>query len=116
MSDSRTEYMRKLVLKRQFELRATQTSSWKFRSQVLKRAADHLFEIYHDSVSQDIADAFHMMSTGINRMVSDDEAMQSMLDGSLIGVYFLLMGHAIENVVKGICIARHPEYFEQDKL
>jgi len=37
-----------------------------------------------------------------------------MLDGALISVYYMLMGYAIENLLKGILMIQHPEYFKPE--
>jgi len=75
------------------------TSAWK-----LKRAADNLFGIYMDARSK-------AASKGNLRIfVEGGKGWDKYLDEQLIGIYYMLMGLAIENLFKGIIMVNHPEY------
>jgi hypothetical protein len=100
---------------KQFELKAQTPGSWKFTSRNLKRAADKLYDFYHDATLRDINRFIKSVQTGHRvdgtREIKGEE-LEDMLDGQLITIYFLLMGYAFENLLKAILMLEHPEYFK----
>lgn len=105
--------------KKQFEFGATWPISWKFHAYKFKHAADHLYEMYyaanHRIIEKMIADIKENPTSNQSRTLEGQE-LRDFYDSSLIGIYFLLMGYALENLVKAICMIVHPEYFTPNKL
>lgn len=107
-----------IVRERQFELGATEPIAWKGTASRLKRAADHLFEVYHGASVRSIDRLVKEVKEGnspppgtSNSRSLDGQELEDHLDGQLIGVYMFLMGYAIENLLKAILMVQHPEYF-----
>jgi hypothetical protein len=81
------------------------SSAWK-----LKRAADNLLRIY--LAARSAADSHR----GPRIFVEGGRGWEEHFDEQLIGIYYMLMGLAIENLFKGIIMVNHPEYLTQDGL
>jgi hypothetical protein len=81
------------------------SSAWK-----LKRAADNLLRIY--LAARSAADSHR----GPRIFVEGGKGWEEHFDEQLIGIYYMLMGLAIENLFKGIIMVNHPEYLTQDGL
>ena len=100
---------------KQFELSAQTPGTWKLTSRNLKRAADRLYDFYHDATLRDIRRSIEEVQSGQKvdgaRELKGDE-LEDFLDGQLISVYFLLMGYAFENLLKATLMLEHPEYFK----
>jgi hypothetical protein len=92
---------------RRFEFAARNPNSWESRADNLKRAADNAYEICYD--------AFTRMHNYVGEGREPD--YQDGQDISVIQVYYLLMGYALENLLKGILIMRQPKkYVQQGSL
>jgi len=103
---------------RQYELSAKLPISWKSKSLDLKHASDILFDHYHDATqrinNRAIKEKKHRKKLAGSRTLEGNE-LKDHQDSQLIGVYFLLIGYAIENLLKGNLLVQHPEYFKPDK-
>jgi len=103
---------------RQYELSAKLPISWKSKSLDLKHAADILFDHHHDAtqriIDRAIKEKKHRKKLDGSRTLEGSE-LKDHQDSQLIGVYFLLIGYAIENLLKGNLLVQHPEYFKPDK-
>jgi hypothetical protein len=100
---------------RQFELGARLPLSWKSVSLVLKHAADRLYDLQHDATLRIIRREAEKPKRGLETegsRVLEGEELEDPLDSQLISTYYLLMGYAIENLLKGILMIQHPEYFK----
>ena len=102
----------------QFELGATMPMGWKYTAQELMHAANRLFDIYHDGTLRMISRFVQEIQSGTvqdqdasGRLLVGDE-LEDHWDSQLIGVYFFLMGCSLENLLKGILMSLHPEYFQ----
>jgi len=100
--------------KRQFDLSARETTTWVSQAAGLKRAADKLFDIYYDASLRQI-NPLNYAKEGQNstRMLRGDE-LEDFLDSQLISEYFLLMGFAVENLLKGILLTRYPDILKSN--
>jgi hypothetical protein len=100
---------------KQFELSALTPGAWKSTSRNLKRAADKLYDFFHDSSVRQNNQFIEEIQSGHkvdgSRELKGDE-LEDMLDGNLITIYFLLIGYAFENLLKAIIMLEHPEYFK----
>jgi hypothetical protein len=85
------------------EFIARNPNSWEERADNLKRAADKVYEICYD--------AFTSTRNYIKEGREPD--LQDVQDFSVIAIYYLLMGYALENLLKGILIMRQPEMYVQ---
>jgi hypothetical protein len=104
---------------RQFEAGACWPISWKPQSFTLKHAADRLYELYLDANNRYIERISEELDKN-GRLIEGSRTLegQQLLDHwdqQLISVYFLLMGYAIENLLKAILMVQHPEYFRSDQ-
>ncbi|MBI1882070.1 MAG: hypothetical protein HYR94_28175 [Chloroflexi bacterium] len=100
---------------RHFELGACLPVSWKSVSLDLKHAADRLYDLYHDATLRIIEQSLEEIKEGEKTEDSralEGKELEDFLDSQLISKYFLLMGYAIENLLKGILMIQHPEYFK----
>jgi len=98
----------------QFKLGATLPISWKYHSLLLRHAASRLYELQYDANLRIIRAQLELKpgeKTDSIRTLEGPELLDHQ-DAQLISVYFLLMGYAIENLLKGILILQHPEYFK----
>jgi len=100
---------------KQFKLRATLPGSWKSASLKLRHAASRLRELQHDAILRILERGraeFEAgeMREGITKL--EGQELQDHEDTQLSSIYLFLMGYAIENLLKGILILRHPEYFK----
>jgi hypothetical protein len=99
----------------QFELGARLPISWQSTSRTLKRAADRLYDCYHDATVRELQRAVDSATSG-QRIEGARELkgaeLEDFLDGQLISVYFLLIGYSVENLLKGLLMIKHPEYFK----
>jgi hypothetical protein len=91
-------------------------SSWRRKAARLKYAADCLFERYEAARTR-LLQRFSKEEggTGITSTwatAPEAEFGKDVTDISLITEYSLLMGYALENLLKGILMAQHPEYFK----
>jgi uncharacterized protein (DUF433 family) len=90
-----------------YEHRALGQISWDTSAQVLARAADHILNAY----KRDRAAAKPL------RVVAEGSpGWHEANDSRLIPVYYMLMGLAVENYIKGIIMVNHPEYLTEDGL
>ncbi len=99
----------------QFELKAQSLGSWKLVSRNLKRAADKLYNYYHDATLRDIQRILdkiksNQFNDGARELKGAE--WEDYLDGQLISAYFLLIGYSFENLLKGVLMFEHPEYFK----
>ncbi len=99
---------------RQFEAGARYPISWKSVSLTLKHAADRLYDLYHDATIRFLEELVKSERVEGSRILEGQE-LEDYRDGQLISVYFLLMGYAIENLLKAILMIQHPEYFKPDQ-
>jgi len=113
--DDLNESIRQLMFKYGF----IEPSSWIRKAARLKYAADRLFDIYETSNARfherftDEAEA----GTGpvtVWHATPQVELGKDIADISLLTEYCLLMGYAIENLLKGLLMAIHPECFKPD--
>jgi len=113
--DEINEKMRPLLFKYGF----LSPSSWKRRANRLKYAADCLFGLYFEAVTRFLARFTKEAEEGTGPIASwhtatEEELGKEVTDISLITEYCLLMGYALENLLKGILMDEHPEYFKPD--
>jgi hypothetical protein len=104
---------------RQFKLAATEPFSWLFRSENLKRAADHLFEIYHTASTRSIEQFVVEVKAGLSEggRVLEGQELEDFRDSELVTIYLMLMGYAIENLLKGKLLQQNPHFFKpKDKM
>lgn len=113
--------LNKSIQARQFELCCTLPLSWKAVFFNLKRAADQLFDRYHDSTLRSVRmfleETQAARAAGITLSVSrtlEGQELEDHRDGGLISVYYLLVGYAVENLLKGLLMIQHPEYFKPE--
>jgi hypothetical protein len=90
--------------------------SWRRKATALKRAADHLYERYELGCTRYL-NRFSDEEGGTGTTstwdtASEEELGEDIANMSLITEYSLLMGYAIENLLKGILMADHPDYFK----
>jgi hypothetical protein len=84
-----------------------QPGVWELRANNLKRAADNAYEICYDAI----------IRIGQCAKEGGEQNPQDHQDVLVIKVYYLLMGYALENLLKGILIMRKPEkYVQQGSL
>jgi hypothetical protein len=113
--DELNESVRSLLFKYGFLL----PSAWKRRGAKLKYAAGRLFDLYYDAVTRFLQRFSKDAEEGTGPIASwytatEDELSKEVTDISLLTEYCLLMGYALENLLKGILMAEHPEYFKPD--
>jgi hypothetical protein len=112
-----------LVRRKQFELSAKTPFAWRSIARRLKHAADRLYDLYHDAslriINRVLDEVRRENQASPSRAIGPKELTGQELvdawDGELIGVYWLLMGYSIENLLKGILMAKHPGYFMTDE-
>jgi hypothetical protein len=80
--------------------------SWEWYAKSLKHAADVILERYNPAIKE------LSSKTGGRMNVPEEEWFER--DAHLISTYYLLMGYAIENLIKGIIMIRHPEYLRNN--
>ncbi|MBN2561439.1 MAG: hypothetical protein JXQ75_10975 [Phycisphaerae bacterium] len=93
--------------------------SWKRKAARLKYAADRLFDLYEASRTRYLERFTGAAEAGTGPVAAWHAAPESELgkeiaDISLLTEYCLLMGYAVENLLKGLLMATHPEYFKPD--
>ena len=94
-------------------------SSWKRKAAKLKYAADRLFDLYDESRTRFLERFTDEAESGTGAVAAwhvapESELGKEVADISLLTEYCVLMGYAIENLLKGILMAAHPEYFKPD--
>ena len=89
------------IKSRQFEWGARLPISWKSVSLNLKRAADHLYGFYYDAIIRQLETLGKGEPTEGTR-IPEGQELQDIQDSQLLSVYFLLMGYAIEDLLKGV--------------
>lgn len=94
-------------------------SSWKRKAARLKYAADRLFDLYDKSRTRFLERFTEEAESGKGPVEAWHAAPESELgkeiaDIGLLTEYCVLMGYAIENLLKGILMGAHPEYFKPD--
>lgn len=99
---------------RQFKLAATEPFSWLFRSENLKRAADHLFEIYHTASTRSMEQFVAEVKAGMREggRVLEGQELEDLLNSELVTIYLMLMGYSIENLLKGKLLQQNPQFFK----
>lgn len=81
--------------------------SWDTSAEALKRAANLLLIAY----KQYMTTAAPLLIT-----VEGGPGWEESNDSRLIPIYYMLMGLAVENYVKGIIMVNHPDYLTEDRL
>lgn len=83
---------------------------WLQEADVLKMAADRIYNIWEDAVT--VPDNFFK-----NKLFYDADVIRNMYEKKMFPIYMLLMGHAIENLIKGIIICQmwinNPDDFDE---
>lgn len=97
----------------QFKAAATEPFSWLWKAEMLKRGADHLFDIYHDANTRRI----HRFLSDIDPERSGSrtlhgQELEDVGDSTLAPVYFLLIGYSFENLLKGKLFQLNPHLFK----
>jgi hypothetical protein len=92
------------IRKKQFRYGAQLPISWKMQALKLKRASDKIF-----------ISSFNARKEIWAKSESNSDTLADHIDVQLISVYLLLMGFAIENLIKGLLFFQHPEYLIDDK-
>ena len=117
--------IRYLQSARQFEYGAKWPMTWQLKSVTLKRAADYLYEVYHDASQRRLQriqrEMRQMVQSTKNALTAENDIgsgrylegqeLQDEWDVMLVDVYRLLIGYAVENLLKAILMVTHPEYF-----
>ncbi len=93
-------------LRTRFEGRGREPLLWGANADLLKRSADIVYESWEVSF-----EAFRNMGDG-SRL---DELAWILRDIQLIAVYLMLSGMAVESLLKGIRVGRHPEMVQVGK-
>jgi len=102
---------------RGFELGARLPISWKSVSLTLKHAADRLYDLYYDATLRHVSRVLEEADKGgliEGSRTLEGRELEDHRDGQLISAYLLLIGYAIENLLKAILMIQHPEYFKPD--
>jgi hypothetical protein len=104
------------IAARDFEYGALWPSSWRFRAEHLKWAAERLYIFIYQASCRDHAravDEFREELSGKRPRSGSRELTHAetvdMFDKQMTSVYLSLVGSAIENLLKGILMAQHPE-------
>lgn len=104
----------------QYEAKVLMPGSWKAQAGILLHAADKLFQVYDAAETReqarDLAEYEYTKQTGkIYQMDSKERECWSndFEDTMLLPVFLLLVGYAIENLIKGIMYGRHPKLLEE---
>ncbi|MGO8733604.1 MAG: hypothetical protein ACLQVM_12540 [Terriglobia bacterium] len=110
--DELNESIRPLMFRYGFLL----PSSWRRKAARIKYAADRLFDLYEEARTR-FLQRFSKEEGGTGCVSTwstapEAEFGKDATDMSLITEYLLLMGYALENLLKGILMADHPEYFK----
>jgi hypothetical protein len=89
-------------------------SGWRFVSLGLKHAADRLYDLYYEATEREIRRAREEFKSGRESESSrfEGQELEDAWDSMLIRPYYLLVGYAVENLLKGILMVQHPEYFQ----
>jgi hypothetical protein len=98
----------------QYEAKVLMPGIWKAQAGILLHAADKLFQPYDAAETREHARALaeyeYTKQTG-NRYQMDSKEREcwdnDFRDGLLLPVYLLLVGYAVENLIKGIMYGRH---------
>lgn len=105
----------------QFVWGITLPISWKATADMLKHAADHLYDLYYEASERQKERTISRVKSGKkNQHTKDNE--KDAWDSSLIRVYFMLVGYAIENLLKAAITIQNPDLvkkadeFKLDKL
>lgn len=115
MDAEKWERINEHIKGRQFELGARLPISWKSVSLGLKHTADRLYDLQHDATLRVIKRAIEEHRKGRDVEESrelEGKELEDFLDSHMISTYYLLMGYAIENLLKAILMIQHPEYFK----
>ena len=103
-SDEEMERFRKT----DYEHKGRWQINWDESANALKRAADHLLEIYQaNSAERNSRPGLHITAEGT-------PGWMEVYDTELMKIYYMLMGYSIENRIKGIIIVNHPEYLTEE--
>jgi len=99
---------------RLFERRVAWPSSWKSKAFDLMHAADRLFDLYHAASMRTLKRFADEIASGgaVESRVLEGEELADAHDSQLRYTYLMLAGFALENLLKGILMATHPEYFK----
>jgi hypothetical protein len=95
---------------RQFDTAARMPLAWLFSARQLWRVAETAYVIAYSAREEMIRQTLQEIEKNeqfTSRVLSKTES-ERLLDGSLLSVYGMLIAFAIENLAKGILIARHP--------
>lgn len=110
------EELQTLLNRRAFHVSGRWAFSWWLVALNLMRAADKLFDIFDvaqtRSLTRFVADVQttpHTTEGAASRILEGHE-LEAALDERLLFPYLLLAGFALENALKGILVARNPEY------
>jgi hypothetical protein len=112
------DMIREQVRNKQFKLGATLPIAWKVSSFSLKHAADKLYDVYdaaENRILQRLVDEIESGQSQDDTRELEGEELLDHHDTHLFSVYCLLLGYAIENLLKGILMVQHPEYFKPNK-
>jgi hypothetical protein len=94
----------------EYERGALGQINWDTSAEKLKRAADNLFRIYMEATEK-------ARAKGNLRIIGEGEKeWEEHYDEQLAGIYYMLIGLAIENFFKGIIMVNHPEYLTSEGL
>jgi hypothetical protein len=106
------------LARRQFDLASQMPLAWRYSARQLKRVADLTFAVANQASEQSMQAFVEQVRSGVtqeSRTLSPEEA-QIEYDSGLFEVYFLLVGFALENLAKGILVARDPTQVSGGKL
>jgi len=93
--------------KQDYEHSGRSLMAWETSAQALQRAATHLLEAHRRY--RDAMRPFSMVAEG-------SPGWKEFNDFHLMPIYYLLIGYAVENYIKGIIIINHPEYITDEGL
>jgi hypothetical protein len=89
---------------------------WRSQADILLHAADELFQMYDAAETRqearDLTELEYTKRTGNDYQMNSKEKMDlhnDFEDRKLLPVFLLLIGYAIENLIKGIMYGRHPD-------
>ena len=93
--------------KHDYEHSGRSLMAWETSAQALQRAAAHLLDAHRRY--RDAMGSFNMVAEG-------SPGWMESYDFHLMPIYYMLIGYAVENYIKGIIIINHPEYLTDDGL
>jgi len=103
------------IARKQFEIGGKMPLAWTLSAESLKRAADLVFDQAESAYKRNFDSTLQrtkIASSGTYTLSAEEE--MDLHDTRLFNVYGLLMGYAIENLAKGVLVARDPGHISKE--